>query len=79
MGELIVVFGFLLELGTLIAAAVWGVSRIKGSTNTLSSTIETLSGSITRLERIIERLDTKVDGHGERLARIEALSDRQTG
>ena len=66
-----VLIALCLEVLTLAVGAVWAVTRIKATTEVLSETMRNLRASIENLDLLVERLDDKVDNHGERLAVLE--------
>ena len=61
-----------LEVVIVAAGAVWAVGRIKTTTEVLSETMRHLRLAIENLDSLVERLDEKVDDHGERLAVLES-------
>lgn len=65
------VIGVLLTGGCVIAAGVWCVGRITASVDSLSSKVDGLGGQVHELTTSVHELDNKLDGHADRLARLE--------
>jgi len=66
-----------IELVTVMIAAVWAVSKIKTTTEVLSETMKHLRSSIEKLDLLVERIDEKVDAHGERIAALESSTQTE--
>ena len=65
MNEFISVIAILLTGGSTVASVAWLVSK-------LNTSVLGLSKSIEHLAKVVDKLDDKVDEHGERLASLEA-------
>jgi len=68
--------GFMLQVGPLMAAAIWAVATIKGTTAKLGMNLEHLAGSINRLETILEVLRSDQQELKTRVAVLEDRRDR---
>lgn len=62
-------FMAIVTLGGLVWAGGWAVSRI-------TTSLDALSARVHELAKSVSDLDTKIDDHAERLARVE---ERMTG
>lgn len=67
----IAVVGVLLTGGGMVAAAVWCVGKITGSVDSLSIKVDGLGDHVENLTTSVRELDNKLDGHADRLARLE--------
>ncbi len=70
--------GLFVHVLSVIVGLVWAVSRIRSSADvavtSIRASVDGLSHSVKRLESAVFRLDTKVQSHSERLARIETAA-----
>lgn len=67
----IAVLGLVLTAGGLLAAGVWCVGRITGSVDALGGKVDGLGNQVHDLALSVRELDNKLDGHAERIARLE--------
>jgi len=67
-----------LTAGSMLATAVWVVGRVRSETRELRASLDHLNATMVRLDvrtvAAVERLDRRLDHHGERLARLEATT-----
>ena len=61
----------LIQILGMVVAAVWVVASVKSSTRSLSQTIEHLATEVGRLERVIERIETRTLDHEVRIQLME--------
>lgn len=61
-----------IEVVVALTAAVWVVSKIRGTTEMLRLEIHNLGVSVRELKREIERIENRQWNQSERLARLEA-------
>lgn len=59
------------QLISMIIGLVWGISKIQTTTVVLTKSIDMLDKTIGKLEMAIERVETKIGEHGERIAILE--------
>lgn len=74
--DLLAAIGSIIGILTVVGGAVWIVAQIKGTTQSLREAIKSLGRSMDQLRYSVETLDTKLDGHAERLTRVEARLER---
>lgn len=65
--DIIPVIAILMTAGTTLASMAWLVSRLNTSLLGLTQSVEHLSN-------VVDKVDDKVDKHGERLAALEATA-----
>lgn len=59
------------QLGGILAAAIWAVASIRAKTAELGQQISSLGRSIDKLDRAVERLDLGVRDLDHRVTRLE--------
>jgi hypothetical protein len=76
ISALTAVFTLLLNVGVLFVGCVWGIAKLRTSSERLSDSLQVLSDSVRELRKWLTRVDEKTDNiqveHGERLSRIES-------
>lgn len=70
------ILGMVLNLVVLVAAAVWGVSKVKAQTMYLAGELRHLSNSIDRLSNKLEAQEAKLGTLGERVATLEGIKNK---
>jgi len=63
----------LAQIVGMIVGLVWAISKIQTTTAVLTQTIGSLDRTITKLEKAIERVEDKLNEHGERIAALEKV------
>lgn len=65
------VLGIVLTGGGFLAAGVWSVGRVTGSVDKLGGKVDGLGDQVHELTSSVRDLDNKLDGHAERITRLE--------
>lgn len=80
-GTAIAMLALGLEFVVVLVGAVWVVAQIKatakGTSDKLGLAINNLAERVSDLGVVVRELDTKVDHHSERLARIEGAREKE--
>jgi prefoldin subunit 5 len=64
-------FGMLTQLGAVLVAAIWAISKIRTTTEILTKTIEVLSKTIDKLETTLEKMKDNYTQHEIRISHLE--------
>lgn len=62
-----------LEVGVFIVTAVWAVSKIKSTTEVLSTSMDHLSNTMKSLDNRVETVRRDLGGISSRLTRLETI------
>ena len=63
----------LVQTGMIVSAAVWAVATIKSTTKSLAVEIHQLNNAILRLDKAIEKIETRTVQHEVRLSVLEQV------
>lgn len=69
---MVIVGGFVVAVISVVASAVWAVSRIDKTTAVLGQKVTGLGSAVEHLATAVEKIDDKTDDHANRITRLEA-------